>query len=473
MKIKSFWKSHLRCDGTIDRLPFALIGIVAFGIKHNLDVLVATRGYGRHWDLFRYLMPGDQPLRVIAQNPSETHLFLSLLALALPFVGVGVVLTVHRLRSIGLPLWLAAFFFVPLVNLLFFFLLSVLPARGPRTSPQPSLGSAAGSLFNRLLPERPMESAVISSLLIAAVGALLAVLSTNLLSNYGWGLFVGLPFCLGLLGAVLHGARHPRSRKECLSVAVLSVFFTGMTLLAVAAEGLVCLAMALPIALPLAILGGLVGHAIQSSTRDRHAAQTSSFLVFFCLPLVMYFESFQAHPPSLLMVRSAVIVKAPPKTVWRQLVAFSEITEPKEWLFRLGIACPVRAELRGHGPGAVRRCVFTTGPFVEPIQVWDEPRLLRFTVTAEPDPLIEMSFYQNLRPPHLDNYFRSEKGEFLLTDLGDGRTLLEGTTWYRDSVWPADYWKLWSDFIIRRIHQRVLRHIQHAAEQESEPATRR
>jgi hypothetical protein len=37
--------------------------------------------------------------------------------------------------------------------------------------------------------------------------------------------------------------------------------------------------------------------------------------------------------------------------------------------------------------------------------------------------------------------------------------LLTGTTWYENRMWPAAYWRLWSDGLISRIHGRVLRHV--------------
>src|SRR5216684_6489309 len=112
-----------------------------------------------------------------------------------------------------------------------------------------------------------------------------------------------------------------------------------------------------------------------------------------------------------------------------------------------------------------RNCIFSTGPFVEPIEVWDEPRLLKFGVTANPAPLNELSPYGNIQPPHLHGYFVSEKGQFSLTPLPRGRTRLEGTTWYQHTMWPAAYWHLWSDYIIHRIHLRVLEHIREAVEE--------
>jgi hypothetical protein len=108
--------------------------------------------------------------------------------------------------------------------------------------------------------------------------------------------------------------------------------------------------------------------------------------------------------------------------------------------------------------------VFDTGTFVEPIDVWQEPTLLRFRVDDQPEPMHEWSPYA-IHPPHLDGYLKSRRGQFRLVDLGGGRTRLEGTTWYSNAMWPAAYWQLWSDGIIHRIHGRVLGHIKRLAEE--------
>jgi hypothetical protein len=149
------------------------------------------------------------------------------------------------------------------------------------------------------------------------------------------------------------------------------------------------------------------------------------------------------------------------------VVAFAEIPPPTEAIFKLGIAYPVRATIIGHGPGAVRHCEFTTGPFVEPIEVWQEPRLLRFSVKSNPAPMQEWTLYKQIHPPHLHGFLVSRQGQFLLTPLPGGGTRLEGTTWYQHHLWPADYWQVWSDSIIHQIHLRVLRHIKQLAEQEA------
>ena len=123
--------------------------------------------------------------------------------------------------------------------------------------------------------------------------------------------------------------------------------------------------------------------------------------------------------------------------------------------------------IRGRGIGAVRYCRFSTGDFVEPITKWDEGRLLAFDVVAQPVAMRELSFAE-ITPPHLErNYMRSRSGQFRLVPLAGGRTRLEGTTWYQNYFWPQPYWRMWSDYIVHRIHMRVLLHVKAEAERDA------
>ena len=78
--------------------------------------------------------------------------------------------------------------------------------------------------------------------------------------------------------------------------------------------------------------------------------------------------------PPVFPVKTSIEIAAPSEVVWKHVVTFSALAEPEEWYFRAGLAYPKRARIQGAGPGAVRYCEFSTGPFVEPIEVWDEPR---------------------------------------------------------------------------------------------------
>jgi hypothetical protein len=182
------------------------------------------------------------------------------------------------------------------------------------------------------------------------------------------------------------------------------------------------------------------------------------------IPSVMLAEA-ASHPASpLYAVTSSVRINAPPERVWPNLIKFPDLPPPYEPLFKVGVAYPIKAHIDGHGVGAVRHCVFSTGTFVEPITVWDAPRLLRFGVRAQAQPMYELSPYQDLHPPHLDKCLISKQGQFVLTPLKDGTTLLSGTTWYQNNMGPGPYWRIWSDSIIHTIHMRVLDHVKNLSE---------
>ena len=144
--------------------------------------------------------------------------------------------------------------------------------------------------------------------------------------------------------------------------------------------------------------------------------------------------------------------------------SFEPLAPPNELFFRLGIAYPQRARIEGHDVGAIRYCEFSTGAFVEPITVWDEPKRLAFDVVAQPEPLRELSPYPFVYSDHLEGSFTSERGEFVLHRTPKGGTILEGSTWYQLSLFPEPYWTLWSDYLIGAIHMRVLRHVKTTVE---------
>ncbi len=456
-----------RPSETVDRGTYALVGLLGFALKHNLDRLVATYGFHRPWKLFNYWVPVGDVVRVTQLHRGEARFLETMVALSLPFVWVGVMLTMKRLRSAGLPPQLVALFFVPFANLVFFLLLCLLPEKDLPQSKERAKSPLDWTLA-RIVPDSAWGAAAVSLLLTVTVGLGIALLGVRLLMNYGWGLFVALPFAMGFAAALVYGARQPRRLSGCIEVACLSTALLGVSLMALAFEGIICLIMAIPIAVPLAALGGACGYAVQRRRWSNNGAPAFISALIMFVPGVQWMEHTAAMPAPTFVVRSAIDIQAPPEKVWRQVVAFTEIPPPTEWMFRAGIAYPIRAEIVGSGPGAERRCVFSTGAFVEPIEIWDQPHRLKFSVTSNPAPMEEWTPYHHIEPPHLHGFLVSNGGQFLLTPLPNGGTRLEGTTWYHHGLWPAGYWRLWSDAIIHRIHLRVLRHIRDEVEKNME-----
>jgi hypothetical protein len=294
----------------------------------------------------------------------------------------------------------------------------------------------------------------------ALLGAAFVAFATRVLADYGWSVFVALPFAQGMLAVWLIGARGGRvpSIGASLGVALLSLAVTAGLLAAFVVEGLICLAMAAPLAIPLALAGALAGRAILALP-PRRAAPVVLALLALPAGVLGAVPSGTLEAPRYAVV-TRIVVDAPPARVWPHVIAFSPLPPPSERIFLAGIAYPQRARIVGTGPGAMRYCEFSTGAFVEPITAWEAPHRLAFGVVRNPPPMRELSLYGvEIPAPHLTNFLVADAGEFRLMPLPNGRTELVGTTWYRHHLYPAAYWRLWSDAIIHRIHLRVLNHV--------------
>ena len=497
---------HLRWldpRGRVDGRTFLFAGVFLFATKFAIDYAVAHFLFGRDWSLIEYLAPGQAVLSLIDDRLGRAF-YLTMTAVALPYVAVGLSLTLQRLRDAGLPMLLVVLFFLPLGNVIFFLAIGVLgskrdgeeterlapAARVPRATraaevPAPSAAAPRAASppldYGRvvdptLFPGRPLfrwwpagdgASFALAVFLPVPLVVAATVLGTHVLREYGWGMFVGLPFVNGMLCAMLHGTRRPRSTRESMGVATLGVIASGIAIFAVALEGLGCLVMCMPLGIPIGMLGASLGHSIQIRPTLSDDVRRVQCSVLAVLPLLMIGERAAGPEAPTYAVTTVVEVDAPPERVWVNVVAFPELPPPHELMFRAGIAYPLRARIEGRGVGAVRYCEFSTGAFVEPIEAWEPGRLLKFSVSHNPPAMREWTFWPGVRPPHVDGFLTSDGGQFRLVPLPGGRTRLEGTTWYRHRLWPATYWRMWSDAIIHRIHGRVLEHVKRLTEASS------
>lgn len=384
----------------------------------------------------------------------QPELYGILWAIAIPFFWVGIALTLRRLRDTGRTAKWVFLFFVPLANLALFLWLSIAP-----TEPTSIVQRASRA---QLGATRPRWGGV---LLATVLGIVLVGLSTRVLVNYSWGLFLGVPFFTGFVASWFLNSKMLQSKSTTMAVSAATPFFMGIALIGMKWEGLICLLMAYPLALPFSLAGGLIARRILRDRVQLSAPPTyAACVAIFPLMLAMFAEHAVNLEPPVLSVTTSITIDGPASAVWKNVIGFPPLPPPKEFLFRAGIAYPTSGQIVGSGPGAVRYCHFSTGDFVEPITVWDENHLLAFDVTSQAPAMQELSPWK-ITPPHLEhNYMRSRHGQFRLIALDDHHTLLQGTTWYQNYFWPQAYWQQWSDAIVHRIHLRVLRHVKEQAE---------
>jgi uncharacterized membrane protein YhaH (DUF805 family) len=450
--------------GLTGRRDYLFWGVGLMALKYNMDRVIAGALFGFRWNWTNYWAPFDTSFNRLSKE--QLWFVGAMLFSALPFIGAGVVLTIRRLRDAYWPRWFVAFFFLPVLNLVLFASLAAIPGRSAVA--EAGLSTWWARLAEKFKVLGPAASASLAIMLTVVLVVPMAAAATVVFKTYGWGVFVALPFCLGMFAALFYSAGEPRSWKQCVGVAMLAFMICGLALIAVALEGLICVLMAVPVAAPLVVLGATAGYFLQQSEWRTPSHAVRLYAVgWLALPLSLMGEAYSYAAAAQYSVTTTVDISAAPETVWNHVVQFSELPPPTDLFFRAGIAYPIRARIWGRGVGAVRHCEFSTGPFVEPITVWDEPHLLAFDVTQQPHPMRELSPYRELDTPHLNGFFQSRHGQFLLTRLADGTTRLSGTTWYTQSLWPGSYWRVWSDYLVHKIHSRVLEHIK--AETETPP----
>ena len=436
-----FWFTF---DAPVSRRAYLAHGAALMLVKYAVDAALIFAFAGQRWTPWDYLTTGaDFAHSKLTGAPGA---LLPLLGLwTLPFLWIGLTMTLRRTLDAGRSAWLALLFFVPAVNYVLMAALCLVP-------PRPGRGEGSSP------PRRngKLPSALLS--LAAGVGIDLGmfVLSVYALRDYGLALFVGTPFVAGTIGGYIYNRRYAATERETIELALLTTCIMVGVLFTVGFEGAICLAMALPLGMTIGVFGALLGRVI--ALRDKRSPWSSLFALALLPPAMPLFGPPGASQP-LHEVRSSIEIDAPPEVVWPHVVSFPDLPEPSALVRRMGIAYPRRARIEGSGAGAIRYCEFSTGPFVEPIRVWETARRLSFDVAQSPPPLREWSLYARLMPPHLDGYFTARRGEFRLVRLAGNRTRLEGSTWYELRIAPEAYWSLVADVIVGRIHHRVLEHI--------------
>jgi hypothetical protein len=310
--------------------------------------------------------------------------------------------------------------------------------------------------------QRILNHSTVAICLPAMLGWGGAALSISASELYGWSLFLFLPIAVSFLSAFCWNYKREKTFSSTYGMTCLSILALGGLVIISAMDGLICLFMAFPLTMALALIGAPLGRMVGSSMGGT-SGPTIASLLCLSFPFLLGFENSTKQEPVTRKVVSSVLIDAPIEDVWKTVIAFPKITDPPTGVFRFGIAYPIEASIDGTGVGAIRYCRFSTGDFVEPITVWDEPNKLAFDVSENPEPMKELSIYQDVHAPHLHGFMESEKGQFKLTQVGK-QVRLEGTTWYKHSISPEFYWGVISDQIIHKIHYRVLDHIKEHAE---------
>jgi uncharacterized membrane protein YhaH (DUF805 family) len=438
--------------GVVSRAAYLRCGIALAILKVLLEGLLLYLSTGHLHGPATYFLPTAFP-SPHAQQASSWLLWARLL-LNLPFVWIALAMSVRRLRDAGLFPLFALLVLIPVVNILVIIGFCLAESK---------TGDVRQGLREPTRPAKRQSGTWLVAIVAGSLtGVLVVLIGVLVFSAYGLTAFIIAPILAGTVSAVVLGRQGGSSTSASLAAATLATLLGSSILLFIGFEGAICLLMALPLALAMAMLGSAIGLGIVECSGRKRKGSAQVWLVLLALPVLCGMDA-RISRPELRRVETQIEIDAPPEVVWKNVIAFPRLAEPQSLLFRSGVAYPISARIEGEGVGAVRYCEFSTGAFVEPITAWEAPKRLAFDVTEQPHPMREWSPY-SIHPPHLDGALKSERGQFLLEPLPGGRTRLTGHTWYRIEMFPQAYWQVWCDGIIHRIHQRVLVHIRAVCE---------
>lgn len=305
---------------------------------------------------------------------------------------------------------------------------------------------------------------------VSTLGAMGVFVATNEFRQYGYSLFVGVPFGMGLLTAMLYSRGRSWKWGEVAWLMFYVLMFAAAWLAFCQIEGVVCILMAATLAALFSLCGVLIYWAFDAIFR-RHAHRNKLHcLAILCIPLAMNWEASHRPTPPMLEQTTTIEVNASPEVVWQFIPSFPAIKDaPAGWLAS-GVAYPISSEIDGSGVGATRRCIVSTGTMPEVVTAWEPGKKLEFEVKETPPAMVETNPFGEVHAPHLEGYFQARYGRFVLVPLPNGRTRIEGTSWFVHDLWPQWYWEPVTRHTVSQIHTRVLAHIKSLAEKAASSA---
>ena len=247
MRLLRFWFSF---QDPVPPRTYFRHGVGLMALKYAGDVTLVFLATGRWWTPLDYLR---SVVFLLSRrfDGAPRWLVPALAAWALPFVWIGVTLTLRRVLDAGASVWMTLLYFVPYVNYLLMLALSFFMP----TEPVSERAAAELRPGDRTLPQALL--AMSAGLALALVMLGVSVLAAGV---YGASLFLGTPFLLGVVTAFLFNRRHPGNFRDTLQVVIMTLALATGVVFLLGQEGAVCLVMAFPLTLVLAAMGALLGH---------------------------------------------------------------------------------------------------------------------------------------------------------------------------------------------------------------------
>jgi hypothetical protein len=273
-----------------------------------------------------------------------------------------------------------------------------------------------------------------------------------------WAFLFGVPFVIGFVTIFTIERRQRQSFWIWVIWPWISIAGWALGTFLALIEGLICIAMFLPLAMVCASLGGITaGVLLRVSQRAGTNNIVASCVLFFPL-LVAPWEHGVLYSKEIRDTQTFVDIKAPASVIWENIERVRAI-QPEElqnsWSHRIGFPNPVEATLSSEGVGGVRRATFSGGVlFIETIDVWQPMQRLGFSIKAQTDRIPNTTLDEHVRVG--GPFFDVLRGEYRLEPLGNDVIRLHLSSQHRVSTDFNWYARMWTNAIMADLQIRIL-----------------
>lgn len=265
------------------------------------------------------------------------------------------------------------------------------------------------------------------------------------------GLF-GFPFALGCAVQTVFDPAGTKNRRDVFGLAIVVILLLCVPLVVMQAETIICIAMALPFALPLVWIGVASARLVLGYTPEvgQRTAQASLLVVPLLFPLLGWVPSL---PTTVETQTNEIVIDAPAHVIWDQIQDFPTV-QPQERLWTvshniLNAPAPIRSRIEA----GVRPAEWTHEiTYDEVITLSDAPYKMRWTIAFEPG--ITAPEFDPMISPASDQLHLRDGGYDLIQEGDTTRVILH--TNYRLTTGFNTYVAAWGRLLLGDNHRAVL-----------------
>ena len=270
-----------------------------------------------------------------------------------------------------------------------------------------------------------------------------------------------IPMAFGALTTFL-GYRFCGPSAYWVYVAPMVVTVIGFTCsFVVHLEALLCLVVASPIMLPMAMIGGRIMAWILY-----HRSKNLFVSIFVLLPFaVAPIEARWKAAPELVSIEDSIRINASPAEIWAEIASVRAIPRedvPFKWIYLLDFPRPIAATLDREGVGARRHATFERNvSFFETVTEWEPERSIAFTIKADPEFIPHTAFDQHIIVG--GRFYDVLDGRYVIVREENGCRLVLTST-HRLSTRFNAYAGWWSRWVMNQVQSSILTVIKKRAE---------